>query len=404
MAGPRAAVLTVSDGVADRVRVDESGPAVAETLTRAGYAVEERLVARDERPEIEAALRRLASEHDLVVTTGGTGLAPRDVTPEATRAVLDREAPGLAEAMRAAGRASTPMADLSRGTAGSIGRALVVNLPGGTRGAQESLAAILPVLPHALELLAGHTGHRSSAEPDEDGHRPLAVATAVRVHGSPPCRVGQKLMIGEHGPIEGTLGCAEFDTAAIGDAPAVLAGGEPVTRTYRHDLGSVEVFIEPRTEGPILVVLGATPVARWLLRWGRDIGYETALIEPRTDRVTAEDRALAGRVAAGVDDLELSGQVDAVHTDHDAPGVAEQLATLLRRRVRFVGVMGSARHSAPHLDALRARGVAEEDVARVRSPVGLDIGARTPAEIALSILAGLVAAGTGRGGGWLDGR
>ncbi|HEX2024815.1 MAG TPA: molybdenum cofactor synthesis domain-containing protein, partial [Actinomycetota bacterium] len=321
MPGPRAAVVTVSDGVAAGARHDDSGRTVADALAAAGFELGERAVVRDERPEIEAVLLGLASGHDLVVTTGGTGLAPRDVTPEATRAVLDREAPGLAEAMRAAGRSSTPMADLSRGTAGTIGRALVVNLPGGTRGAEESLAAILPVLPHALELLAGHTAHGPAAEPD--GHRALVVATATRVHGSPPCRVGQKLVIGEHGPLEGTLGCAEFDTAAIEDAPTVLAAGEPATRTYRHDLGSVEVFLEPRTAPPTLVVLGATPVARWLLRWGRDLGYTTVLVEPRADRVTAEDRARAHRVADGVDGLELTGEVDAVHTDHDAPGVAE---------------------------------------------------------------------------------
>jgi len=409
MAGPRAAVVTVSDGVAEGVRADDSGRAVADALAGAGFEVAEQLAVPDERPDIEAALRRLASDHDLVVTTGGTGLGPRDVTPEATRAVLDREAPGLAEAMRAAGRASTPVADLSRGTAGTVGRALVVNLPGGTRGAAESLAAILPVLPHALNVLAGDTVHGpapggpDAGRHDDEGRRPLVVATATRVHGSPPCRPGQKLLIGEAGPIDGTLGCAEFDTAALADAPAVLAGGRPVVRTYRHDLGSVEIFLEPRPARPTLLILGATPVARWLLRWGRDLGYATALVEPRVDRVTAEDRALADRVTSDVDGLDLSGHVDAVHTDHDAPGLSDHVAALLRRRARFVGVMGSARHAGPHLDALRDLGVPEVDVARVRTPVGLDLGARTPPEIALSILAGLVAARSGRAGGWLDG-
>jgi molybdenum cofactor synthesis domain-containing protein len=401
---PEAAVLTVSDGVAEGVRDDASGRAVAETLEAGGYRVALREVVPDDRPRIEAALRRLAGRCRLVVTTGGTGLGPRDVTPEATLAVLDRQAPGLAEAMRATGRASTPLADLSRGVAGTIGGALVVNLPGGSRGARESLGAVLPVLRHAVEILAGHTAHgpadQTPATAAED--RPVVVALAVRVHGTPPCRPGQKLVIGPSGPIEGTLGCAEFDSGALADAPAVLAAGEPATRTYEHGLGSVEVFLQPRGPRPTLIVLGATPVGRWLLRWGRDLGYVTVLVEPRTDRVTAEDKELAGRVEAEVGALELSGEVDAVHTDHDAPRLVDHVAALLREPVRFVGVMGSARHAGPHLEALRRAGLPEEDVARVRTPVGLDIGSRSPQEIALSILAGLVAARARRPGGWLD--
>ena len=101
---------------------------------------------------------RLAASHTLVVTTGGTGFGPRDVTPEATKAVLEREAPGLSELMRAAGLAHTPMAALSRGTAGTIGDALVINLPGSPKGVRESLEAVLPVLPHAMELSEGATG------------------------------------------------------------------------------------------------------------------------------------------------------------------------------------------------------------------------------------------------------
>src|SRR5512132_4056076 len=151
-----AAVLTASDGVSDGTRADESGDVAEGVLREAGFEVGSRALVPDDRRRIEAILRELAGTHALVVTTGGTGLGPRDVTPEATRSVIDREAPGLAEQMRAAGRDSTPLAALSRGVAGSRGSTLILNLPGSERGAVESLSSILPILPHALDLLAGH--------------------------------------------------------------------------------------------------------------------------------------------------------------------------------------------------------------------------------------------------------
>lgn len=155
----RAAVVTASDGVASGHREDGSGDAVAAQLTDAGFEVVRRVTVPDDRDTIAAALRELADDDGvaLVAITGGTGFGPRDVTPEATRDVLDREAPGLAEAMRASGRASTPMADLSRGVCGMRGTTLLVDLPGSPRGATESLAAVLQLLPHALDLLAGDT-------------------------------------------------------------------------------------------------------------------------------------------------------------------------------------------------------------------------------------------------------
>ena len=156
--GARALVLTISDGVSAGTRQDESGIALGDRLAEAGFRVD-RCAVSDDRANIEAALREAAQEHVFVISTGGTGLTPRDVTPQATLAAVDYEVPGLAEAMRAAGRAVTPMADLSRGVVGVIGRSLVVNVPGSPKAAVESLAAIEPTLGHALETLAGPYDH-----------------------------------------------------------------------------------------------------------------------------------------------------------------------------------------------------------------------------------------------------
>lgn len=154
----RALVITASDGVDAGVREDSSGTGVGERLRALGYTVE-RAVLPDEREALADVLRTSAGSHELIVTTGGTGLTPRDVTPQATRDAIDYEVPGIAEAMRAAGRAVTPFADLSRGVVGVIGHTLVVNLPGSPKGALESLAAVEPVLDHALETLAGPFDH-----------------------------------------------------------------------------------------------------------------------------------------------------------------------------------------------------------------------------------------------------
>lgn len=152
-------VITVSDGVNAGAREDRSGDALARVLSDAGFAVG-RSVVPDEEAAIISAIHEVTPGARLVVTTGGTGFGPRDVTPEATALALEREAPGLTHLMMARGLESTTMAALSRGRAGSVGSTLVVNLPGSTKGAVESLEAIIEVIPHALDLLAGDTEHR----------------------------------------------------------------------------------------------------------------------------------------------------------------------------------------------------------------------------------------------------
>jgi molybdenum cofactor synthesis domain-containing protein len=158
-----AAVLTVSDGVSAGVREDTSGDLLEELLRDAGFEVE-RNVVTDDAEVISDAIRRLSDAGAaVVITTGGTGFAPRDVTPEATASVLDREAPGLAEAIRADSIAKTPHALLSRGLAGVRGRTLVVNLPGSPGGCRDGFAVLKPALAHAVELLAGEAGaHRQT--------------------------------------------------------------------------------------------------------------------------------------------------------------------------------------------------------------------------------------------------
>ena len=157
---PRTAVvLTVSDRCAAGTQTDLSGPAVAAVLTTAGAQVINIKIVPDDLPTIAAALRAAASHAALVITTGGTGLAARDITPEATLSVCDRLVPGLAELIRQDGLRYTPFAALSRGVCGICSSALIVNLPGSPAGAESSLRAILPLLPHALDLLAGNTAH-----------------------------------------------------------------------------------------------------------------------------------------------------------------------------------------------------------------------------------------------------
>lgn len=156
-----AAILTVSDSAFAGSRPDRSGPALRQRLEQLGWTVSITEIIPDEIDRIAARLRELADARAVsaIFTTGGTGIAPRDVTPEAARSILHREIPGLGEAMRAKGRESTPLASLSRSMAGTRGSVLIVNLPGSPRGAMESLDAIVELVPHIVDLLSGRTEH-----------------------------------------------------------------------------------------------------------------------------------------------------------------------------------------------------------------------------------------------------
>lgn len=161
----RVAVVTISDSVHAGKNTDLSGPAVCRVVEALGWTQETHLVP-DVAEEISSLLRNLADrgEVDVILTTGGTGIAMRDVTPEATRAVIDREIPGLGEVMRSEGRTFTPRAALSRALAGTRGRTLIVNLPGSPNGAVQSLESVVDLLPHTVDLLKGNTSHAGGTE------------------------------------------------------------------------------------------------------------------------------------------------------------------------------------------------------------------------------------------------
>jgi len=211
----------------------------------------------------------------------------------------------------------------------------------------------------------------------------VVLATVVKLDGEPPSQAGAKLLMSRDASLAGTLGCSEFDSAALTDSASIAESTSPQLRTYRHDLGSIEVYLEPYAAAPTLLVFAATPVARSLVRWAEEVGFRPVLVE-----------RLADLPAPSTGDLYV------VHTNHDSEDLVETLQAVLPRKPRFIGLVGSRRHTGHHLEALRAKGVPEEVIGRIQSPVGLDIGARTAQEIALSILAGLVAIRRGGPGVW----
>ncbi|MEP6753502.1 MAG: XdhC family protein, partial [Candidatus Dormiibacterota bacterium] len=180
----------------------------------------------------------------------------------------------------------------------------------------------------------------------------VLLATVIRLGGEPPSQPGAKLLTSRTATLAGTLGCSEFDAAALADANGIAETGTPVLRTYRHELGSIEVYLEPHAPAPTLVVFGATPVARSLLRLAPEAGFRTVLVETRRERLTGADWPVA---VGSLDDLQATfgSEVYAVHTDHDAEDLVQALEALLPGEPRFIGLVGSRRHTGHHLEALR---------------------------------------------------
>lgn len=354
-----AVVLTVSDSAHHGARQDTAGDAIAGLLAQAGWTVTVRRTVPDEHERIAGALRDAAEDGvALVVTTGGTGLAQRDVTPEATRAVADRPVPGLAERMRAAGRQITPMADLSRAEVVAIDTTLVVNTPGSRKGAVENLEAVIDLLPHAVELLRGNTQEHPPGHGSEGVAGVPAEVEGLDAHAHHDR--GHR----DHG----------HDHGHDPDDPCALAHSEGVP--------------EDRRPGALVCVY-ASPLSALLLSWGRDLGYHRlVLVEPGERDHHAVRHA--DEIVSSVEDARIDDDTDIVVTDHERSDIVDLCEQMLRSDARWLGMMGSKRHLGPHVEGLRERGWDDEDIERIERPVGLDIGSKTPPEIALSILAGVV--------------
>jgi xanthine dehydrogenase accessory factor len=231
----------------------------------------------------------------------------------------------------------------------------------------------------------------------------VVLATVIKLDGEPPSHSGAKLLMSRTAQLAGTLGCSEFDSAALQDAGAIADSGAPQLRTYKHDLGSIDAYLEPHAPVPTLAVFGATPVARTILEWAPHLGFRAVLIETRPERLQGQVWPAAVTALTDLPGM-LGPDLYAVHTDHDAFDIVEALETIVPSKPKFIGLVGSRRHTGHHLEGLRARGVSEDIISRIQTPVGLDLGSKTPAEIALSILASLVAARYGRAGGLLANR
>src|SRR3984893_3823900 len=201
----------------------------------------------------------------------------------------------------------------------------------------------------------------------------VMLATVIKLDGEPPSSPGAKLLLSRTATLAGTLGCSEFDAAALADAAAIATAGAPQLRTYRHDLGSIDVYLEPHAPAPTLVIFGATPGAKALLRSAAEVGVRAILVETRRDRLSGADWPSA---IGSLSELApaLGADVYAVHTDHDAEDLVPALESLLPHNPRFIGLVGSRRHSGHHLESLRAKGVPPDVIDRIQSPVGLDLG------------------------------